>query len=176
MKLADIVGGRVVIHPDLLIIPAFKKLWEKDQEHATKVISYIVLKNKWDSPYVQSMETEMIEPKLKKDFFGKETYKLTIDEDIAEKEYKAFCYTRTLEMLDNMRLKLDSISKYYKESLGEDLDEKKIKDLLAGMTSVGNVIKSIDALETMVKAEEITTTRVKGDAKINPFEIPNGVR
>ena len=75
-----------------------------------------------------------------------------------------------------MRLKLDSISKYYKESLGEDLDEKKIKDLLAGMTSVGNVIKSIDALETMVKAEEITTTRVKGDAKINPFEIPNGVR
>ena len=54
----------------------------------------------------------------------------SIEEDIAEKEYKRFCYTRTLEMLDNMRLKLDSISKYYKDSLGEDLDEKKIKDLL----------------------------------------------
>ena len=75
-----------------------------------------------------------------------------------------------------MRLKLDSISKYYKDSLGEDLDEKKIKDLLAGMTSVGNVIKSIDALETMVKAEEISNSRIKGDAKLNPFEIPNTVK
>lgn len=176
MKLADLVGGRVTIHPDLLIIPAFRKLWEKDQEHATKVISYIVLKNKWDSPYVQSMDQDLIEPKLKKDFFNSEKYKLTVDEEIAEREYKSFCYTRTLEMLDNMRLKLDSISKYYKESLGEELDEKKIKDLLAGMTSVGNVIKSIDSLETMVKAEEITTSRIKGDAKINPFEIPNGVK
>lgn len=176
MKLADIIGGRVVIHPDLLIIPAFKVLWEKDQEQATKVISYIVLKNKWDSPYVQSMDSELIEPKLKKDFFNDPNYKLTIEEDIAEKEYKRFCYTRTLEMLDNMRLKLDSISKYYKDSLGEDLDEKKIKDLLAGMTSVGNVIKSIDSLESMVKAEEITSSKIKGDAKLNPFEIPSSVK
>lgn len=176
MKLADIVGGKVVIHPDLLIIPAFRKLWEKDSDHATKVISYIVLKNKWDSPYVQSMDSSSIESKLKTDFFGNSNYKLTVDEDVAEKEYKNFCYTRTLEMLDNMRLKLDSISKYYKESLGEELDEKKIKDLLAGMTSVGNVIKSIDSLESMVKAEEITSSKIKGDAKLNPFEIPSSVK
>lgn len=27
-----------------------------------------------------------------------------------------------------------------------------------------------------VKAGEMDTTRVKGDAKINPFELPTGVR
>lgn len=70
-----------------------------------------------------------------------------------------------------MRLKLDSISKYYKESLDDTLDEKKIKDLLAGMTSVGNVLKSIDTLENVVKAEEVTIGKVKGDAKINPYEL-----
>lgn len=74
-------------------------------------------------------------------------------------------------MLDNMRLKLDSISKYYKESLDDTLDEKKIKDLLAGMTSVGNVLKSIDTLENMVKAEEVAMGKVKGDAKVNPYEL-----
>ena len=48
MKLFDIVGGKVVIHSDALGIPCFKKVWDADKadkEHATKVISYIVLKN-----------------------------------------------------------------------------------------------------------------------------------
>ena len=47
MKLFDIVGGKVVIHSDVLGIPCFKKVWDADKadkEHATKVISYIVLR------------------------------------------------------------------------------------------------------------------------------------
>lgn len=173
MKLFDIVGGKVVIHSDALGIPCFKRIWDNDKadkEHATKVISYIVLKNKWDSPYVQSMDTDTIEAKLKQELFDNK-YELTEDELACEKQYKAFCYTRTLEMLDNMRLKLDSVSKYYKESLDDALDEKKIKDLLAGMTSVGGVLKSIDSLENMVKAEEVAMGKVKGDAKVNPYEL-----
>ena len=174
MKLADIQGGKVIIHSDMLMIPCFKRLWDADKadkEHATKVIRYIVLMNKWNSPYVQSMEAETREPKLKKEIFGDENYQLTAEEISCENDYKAFCHTRTLEMLDNMRLKLDSIRKYYKESLDDTLDEKKIKDLLAGMTSVGNVLKSIDTLENMVKAEEVAIGKVKGDAKINPYDV-----
>lgn len=174
MRLFDIVAGKVVIHPDALGIPVFKALWEKDKddkEYSTKIISYIVLNNKWDSPYVQSMESATREAKLKLELFGNENYELTDEEVACEKQYKAFCYTRTLEMLDNMRLKLDSISTYYKESLDDILDEKKIKDLLAGMTSVGNVLKSIDTLENMVKAEEVSLGRVKGDSKVNPYEL-----
>ena len=74
-------------------------------------------------------------------------------------------------MLTNMRLKLDSISLYYKESLDDTLDERKIKDLLTGMTAVGKVMDSIHALEEMVKAEEVSLGRVKGDSKINPYEL-----
>lgn len=173
MKLFDIVGGKVVIHSDALGIPCFKRVWDADKadkEHATKVISYIVLKNKWDSPYVQSMDSDTIETKLKQELFDNK-YELTEDELACEKQYKTFCYTRTLEMLDNMRLKLDSVSRYYKESLDDTLDEKKIKDLLAGMTSVGGVLKSIDSLENMVKAEEVAMGKVKGDAKVNPYEL-----
>lgn len=174
MKLADIVGGKVIIHPDMLIIPCFKKLWEEDKqdkEYSTKVISYIVLNNKWDSPYVQSMDIETRETRLKKEIFGNESYELTDEEKLAEELYKNFIFTRNLEMLQNMRLKLDSISKYYKESLEDILDEKKIKDLLAGMTSVGKVIESINTLEDMVKSEEVSLGRVKGDAKVNPYEL-----
>lgn len=174
MKLFDLIGGRVQIHSDAIGIPCFKRVWDADKadkEHATKVISYIVLMNKWDSPYVQSMESDSRESKLKQEIFGDESYKLTVEELTCEEEYKSLLNTRALQMLTNMRLKLDSISNYYKESLEDALDEKKIKDLLAGMTSVGNVFKSIDLLETMVKAEEVSMGRVKGDAKVNPYEL-----
>lgn len=174
MKLADIVGGQVVIHPEMLIIPVFRDLWEKDKkdkQYATKIISYIVLNNKWDSPYVQSMDSESRETKLKEAFFKDSNYVLTPEEQICEDEYKSFMNTRALQMLNNMRLKLDSISNYYKESLDDTLDEKKIKDLLTGMTSVGKVMESINSLEDMVKSEEVAIGRVKGDAKVNPYEL-----
>ena len=78
MNLADIVGGQVVIHPDMLAIPPFKKLWDsfKDKDLATKYLWYIVLKNKYDSPYVETMERDLIEPTLKKELFGDENYEL----------------------------------------------------------------------------------------------------
>ena len=173
MKLFDILAGEVVIHSDALGLPPFKKVWDanKNKEHATKVISYIVLMHKWDSPYVQSMDANTRESKLKQEILDDENYQLTPDELTCEKEYQDLLNTRTLQMLNNMRLKLDSISEYYKESLGDALDEKKIKDLLAGMTSVGGVLKSIDSLENMVKAEELSMGKVKGDAKVNPYEL-----
>ncbi len=174
MKLFDLVGGEVSIHPDALAIPAFKKVWDADKgnkEHATKVIKYIVLMHKWDSPYVQSMDEDSRTVKLKTEIFGDSKYKLTAEETACENEYISLLNTRTLQMLNNMRLKLDSISNYYRDSLEDALDEKKIKDLLAGMTSVGGVLKSIDSLENMVKAEELSMGRVKGDAKVNPYEL-----
>ena len=52
MKLFDIVGGKVVIHPDALGIPCFRNIWDnnKDKDYVRDIISYIVLKNKYDSP------------------------------------------------------------------------------------------------------------------------------
>ena len=44
MNLVDIVGGKVVIHPDLYFIPAFKRLYEhdtsEDKVHQELVITY----------------------------------------------------------------------------------------------------------------------------------------
>lgn len=105
MKLFDIVGGKVVIHSDALGIPCFKKVWDADKadkEHATKVISYIVLKNKWNSPYVLSMDPDSIEPKLKEELFDDVNYELSAAEVACEEQFKEFCNTRLLRMLQNM--------------------------------------------------------------------------
>ena len=42
MKLFDLIGGKVKIHPDAIGIPCFRRVWDADKpdkEHATKVIS-----------------------------------------------------------------------------------------------------------------------------------------
>lgn len=176
MKLFDIIGGKVVIHNDALGIPAFKKVWDADKadkEMATKYISYIVLKNKYDSPYVQSMQTEDIEPRLKKEIFGDVKYKLPVEVLEAEDAYVRFNETLILSLLKNARNKLDSVSKYYRESLEDELDDKKVKDILSGIGSLGQTIKSLDALEAAVRSEEAAANRIRGGAEVNPYELSN---
>lgn len=175
MKLFDIIGGKVVIHNDALGIPAFKKVWDADKadkEMATRYISYIVLKNKYDSPYVQSMDSDDIEPRLKQELFNDKDFKLPKEVIEAEQAYIAFTYTLTLQLLRDAKKKLESVSKYYRESLEDELDEKKVKDILAGMSSLGNTIKSLDLLESAVRAEELSNTKVRGGGETNPFELP----
>lgn len=77
MKLFDILGGKVVIHEDALGIPSFRTIWDsnKDKKHATDVLSYIVLQNKWNSPYVVSLTDEKERSKrLKQQLFQDSDY------------------------------------------------------------------------------------------------------
>ena len=165
MKLFDINGGKVVIHPDALGLPFFKKLWEADKPdktQATNVISYIVLMWYFKSPYVLQLEPDIREKKLKQLYFGDENYNLTVEEKSCEDDYKKLIYTRNLRMLDSMRNKVDTISKYYEDSLEEQLDD---------MEKVKATFQTLDFLEKAVKAEEVSTTKVRGDTQINPYEL-----
>lgn len=175
MNLVDIVGGKVVIHPDLYFIPAFKNLYNndtsKDKKYQEDIITYIVLMWKYNSPYYDSMDVSTREKKLKEQIFNDADYELDELAKVCEAEYKEFQYTRILKMLDAQLGKLDSVTQWYIESINDALDEKKIKDLLAGMASTSNVIKSIESLKTMVKVEQMAMGKVKGDAKVNPYEL-----
>lgn len=176
MKLFDIIAGKVIIHNDSLGIPCFKKIWDADKEDkalATKYISYIVLKNKYDSPYVQSMYTEDIEPKLKQELFGNKNAKLPKEVLEAEEMYIRFSYTLTLDLLEGLRLKLQAAAKYYKSSKDEELDLDSIKKLTDGAKNISGTIKSIDDLEKSVKAEEMNNSKIRGGSEINPYELSN---
>lgn len=173
MKLFDIVGGSVSIHADFLAIPPIKRYWEstKDKQHANNVLSFIILCDYWDSPYVKSMNDDVREEKLKEEIFKDKGYKLTAEEQICRDEYSLLLETRNLKMLKAMRNKIDTVSAYYEESIGEELDEKRIKDLLAGMEKVKAVFQTVDFLEKAVKAEELDNTKIRGNAQLNPYEL-----
>lgn len=173
MKLFDIVGGKCVIHADFLALPPMKRYWEsnKDKQHANDVLSFIILCDYWDSPYVKSMNDDIRETKLKEEIFKDKDYKLTVDEQVCRDEYAKLIDTRNLKMLNAMRKKIDTVSAYYEESIGEELDEKRIKDLLAGMEKVKAVFQTVDFLEKAVKAEELDNSKIRGNAQLNPYEL-----
>ena len=129
MKLFDIVGGKVVIHADFLAIPAMRRYWESssDKDHVNKVLSFIILCDYWDSPYVKSMNDDIREEKLKEEFFGNSSYTLTKDEQVCRDEYARLLDTRNLKMLKAMRNKIDTVSSYYEESIGEELDNTRVR-------------------------------------------------
>lgn len=176
LHLFDIVGGEVVVHADLWALPPFKILWDSDKDkskaHANQVARYIILCNYWNSPYVKSISDDNTRSKkLKQQIFKDENYIFTPLEQSCEDDYKSLLYTRNLRMLNRIQNKLDSISDYYEESLGEELDENKIQKLLAGFEKVKGTMQTIDFLEKAVKAEELETTKVRGDAKLNAYEL-----
>ena len=173
MKLFDIVGGKCVIHADFLALPPMKRYWEsnKDKQHANDVLSFIILCDYWDSPYVKSMNDDIRETKLKEEIFKNKDYKLTVEEQVCRDEYAKLLDTRNLKMLNAMRKKIDTVSAYYEESIGEELDEKRIKDLLAGMEKVKAVFQTVDFLEKAVKAEELDNSKIRGNAQLNPYEL-----
>jgi hypothetical protein len=41
------------------------------------------------------------------------------------------------------------------------------------MEKLGNTIKSLDALETAVRSEEMASSRVRGGVEVNPYELSN---
>lgn len=173
MKLFDLIGGKVVIHAEFLALPPIKKYWEstKDKQHATDLLTFIILCDYWNSPYVKSMEKEIRESTLKQSILNNPEYVLTPEEQACRDEYKRISYTRNLKMLDAMRNKIDTISNYYESSLGEELDEKKIQILLAGMEKVKGTYQTLDFLEKAVKAEEIDNSKVRGNVQVNPYEL-----
>lgn len=176
LHLFDIVGGNVVIHADAIALPPFEKIWIADKtnekSHANNVIRFIILCDYWNSPYVKSIaDNKLRERKLKQQIFNDPDYKLTDEESLCREQYKELINTRTLKMLTAINNKLDTFTNYYESTLDEDLDEKKIKELLAGMEKVKGTMQTIDYLEKAVKAEELETTKVRGDAKVNPYEL-----
>lgn len=176
MKLFDIQGDQVIIHDDTLGLPCFRKLWESvdNKSKATDFISYIVFKNKYNSPYVKAYSIEDREPILKKRIFGTEEFELPQVVLDCEQEYLDLTETLFIGLVKNSRDKLESISRYYKDSLDDELNPDSIKVIIASMKELGNTAKSLELLEEQARKEEsMLSTKIRGGAELNAFEIPN---
>ena len=173
-KLFDIQGSKVVIHPNMLGIPCFRKLWEsnEDKDYATNLISYIILKHHYSSPYVESIgDMEYRDTKLRTELFDGEW---APSEDLlyAENTFIEFSNTLLVQLLDASRHSVYIISSYLKEMITSNMDMKTVKEAMQAMASLDKTVRSLDSLAKQVRREDMESSIVRGGSEIGHFEIP----
>jgi hypothetical protein len=173
-KLFDIQGGKVVIHPYMLGIPAFKAIWNTydDKDYVTSIISYIVFKHHYDSPYVESIgDEEYRDKKLRSELF-QDGWEPTEDVLYAEQTFIDFSNTLIVQLLDSSRHAIHIISSYLKDMSAGTMDMRTVKEAMSAMSSLDKVVKSIDSLTKQVRREELESSTVRGGSEIGHYEIP----
>lgn len=182
MKVFDIVNGEVVIDPGRLIVPEFKKLWQrdksKDKRNATKEIAYIIFLYDLsaDNPYRGYTEFER-DPVLKKDLFGSLNWEPDEDVGNAIEKFKKLMETTNTRVLLGAKKAAEELAKWF-EQIDFSLIDKygkpvfSARELSSNLKEVGNIVKSLSQLEEMVRQEQLEKTTTRGGTDIGMYEIP----
>lgn len=178
----DIVGGEVVLTPEGLAVPAFKKLWDKDRskdkKKALDEIKYVVfLVDPIKSPY-KDIDELIKENTIRTDIFKDSGWEPSQDVKDAVEKFTELRYTTTLKVLKAAKTAVEQLASYFsevdfklKDSLGRPIYD--INDLATNLGRVGNIVKSLNILEEAAKKESNDGSRVKGGTEISYFEDPD---
>jgi hypothetical protein len=176
-KIFDIINGDVVITAEALAIPAFKTIWDNDKSKskgkATNEIKYVAfLCDHSKSPYRDFPEYEK-EALIKKDVFG-----VGWQPDVHVKEactkYLQLTETPTMRLLRASKSAVDKLAIYLESVDFDKLDSNgkpySARDVVFNLGNIGNLVKSLNVLETAVRMEQTENTKVQGGTEIGYFE------
>jgi len=180
MELFDIEGGKIVLNPNVLYIPEFKEIWDRDDTEghdiATKEIAYVTFMKNMSSknPY-NAYSIKDKELKVRKDTIKKEP------DDIIKKaldRYEEFQNTVNTRLLMGARSAADKLVGYF-EKVDFDLVDNygkpiySARDLSSNLKEVGNIVKSLVLLEKQVQKEQLDSQDVRGGSEIGMYELPD---
>jgi hypothetical protein len=157
----------VKINDELLLIPEFKEIWErdmsKDKGMAYKEFAFIFFLTDYKSVYT-AYPLEEREDKIKKDFIRNEKWVKDAAVDAAIKKYDELQMTPVLRMLHSAKVASEKLSAYF---ISEDPEHR---SYTSNLEKLGKIIESIDKLEDRVKREETSTSRIRGGGDIKSRE------
>jgi len=183
MELFDIEGTNVVLNPDSLFIPEFKRLWNRDKtkqkDMATAEIAYVVFMHNLskENPYNAYSDRDK-EGKIKNDLFGDQSWKPDKLVKEAENRYKEFQNTHSARLLHGARTAADRLAEYFENIDFTQLDNYgrpvySAKELSSNLKDVSNIVKSLNQLQEQVEKEQLEAKTARGDSEIGTYEMPN---
>jgi hypothetical protein len=179
-KIFDIVNGEVVITAEALAIPVFKTIWDRDKSkgkgRATDEIKFVAfLCDHMHSPYKDFPEYEK-EAIIKKDIFKEEWQPDSIVKDACDK-YLSLTETPTMRLLRASKSAVDKLAVYLESVDFDKVDSQgkpySARDVVFNLGNIGNLVKSLNVLDTAVKRELTDNSKVQGGAEIGYFEDPD---
>lgn len=183
MKIFDIEGNDIVLDPQVLGLPPFTELWNRDDSEskfrAYQEIKYVTFlcDISYDNKYRGYPEDEKIRV-LKRDFFQDEQWEP--DELVLEaiQKFKDFQHTVNSRLLKAAFKAADKLVEYF-----ENVDFSKVDhngrpvysadSLMNNLEKLARVTRSLKLLEDEVLREQAEATLARGGSEIGEFEIPD---
>ncbi len=162
MRLFELVSNQPVITLEGLMIPEFKKIYEKDKSKdksiAFKQLTYIYFKTDYKSLYLALPEEER-EERLLEDFIGDTKWKPDQDVIKAIEKYKVFQNTPTMRFLQDNQSAMESMGKYFREIDWDKTNDKgtpiySISQVSTAVKNAGSIIDNIEKLKDKVAKEQ----------------------
>lgn len=183
-KIFDINNGEVILTPEALAIPAFKEIWDSDKtktkEVAEKEIKFVVFYcDSVKSPYKDYPTDERFNI-LREDIFGDSEWLPNKQVKKAIEVYEDLTETTSSRLLKSAKTATEKLARYFEEVDFSQLDNQgkpvySARELASNLGNVGNIVKSLGALESAVKKEQMESSRVRGGSDINYFEDPGNL-
>jgi len=168
MELFDIEAGKVTLDPNILYIPEFKAIWDrdktKDKPRATAEIAYVTYLCNFSSknPY-NSYSDKDKEEKVRVDTIKKDPDKLIKK---AMDKYKEMQQTVTSRLLVAAKVAANVLAEYFEQAKAEDATE-----IIRNIEKLGNAVKSLYSLEIQVQKEQLESREIRGGKELGMYEI-----
>ena len=178
MKIFDLVDYRIVVTPEILNIPEFKKLWEADRskikEKAFKEFEFIYYVEDFNSPYSVYEYDERVK-RLKEDHIKDSKWVISKDLQKAIDKYKELNETPLLGLLRDSYDLIQKLRAYFRRVNFDLLDDDgkpvySAKDAMANLGKLKDVITSVKSLEHLVKQEQADNIRSRGGSETGLYE------
>ena len=183
MKAFDIQGDQVTFTAEFLAVPEFKALWNRDRtkgkSRAIKELSYVTFlcDNTIYNPYAGYSE-DIRNETLVEDFIREEGWKPDKLTQEAVKKLRSLLETTSSRLLRSSRIAADKLAVYFETIDFSLLDDNgkpvySARELATNLGAVGNIVKSLKALEEQVRKEQLDDNIARGGFEIGDFEIPS---
>lgn len=170
MKIFNLREYNVIVEPEVLLVPEFKAVWDKDKtkhkEEAYKWFSYIYMTCDIASPY-SNLPHHKRELEIKKAILRDEKIKIPDYIEVARKKYIELSELPTQRLLDTVNFKLDEIDSYLRNTeFNEDNADTQNKI----MERIAKYIGQREVLEDAVSKEKSKGTVRRGGKSTRLFE------
>lgn len=171
MKVFDIQNNHVVVEPQVLTVPEFRAIWDRDtsdtKENAFNELAFVYHTCDANSPYSNYPEDKKVECVVM-DMIKDKNWKPDKLIKAASKKYKEMSETAKQRLVAAAKKKLDEIAKYFNDMPLTDDTVEMIEKLFK---NVPNSIAALDKLEDSVdKDTQKENARVRGGREISMFE------
>ncbi len=172
MKVFELQNGFPTITVEALMIPEFKKIWDRDKSKdkikAYPELQYIFFSGHFKSLYL-AFDPKTREERLVDDFIKIKNWKPDQAIIDAISKYKEFQNTATMRFLQANQDAMESLTDYYSSIDWDELDAtgKKpkydISKVSSSVKQAGDIINNIEKLkEKVAKEESLSKDRARG--------------